>query len=77
MREAREAKGLTQDELGQMVGRTRESINRWENRKSAPRMGPALRALARALDVELLWLIKGKGPRDVQHDHAAAAGAAG
>jgi len=68
--EARADAGLTQDELsaatrpegsdettpGLISVRT---ISDWENESSYPALGPGIRAIAKALNVSLAWLLRG------------------
>lgn len=52
IRALREARGLTQDELGDLVGVREKTISRWENGKHQAVLGNA-RALAAALGVDV------------------------
>lgn len=51
LRERREAKGLSQGSLAQLVGATRESVNEWESKGRAPG-GAMVGKLAAILDCE-------------------------
>ena len=53
---AREAKGLTMEELGQMIGVGKSAISRWESDKRVPRIEHLFR-LSVALDVDVNHLI--------------------
>lgn len=50
--EARTAKGLTQQEVADFLGITRQAIGHWENRGIGPE-GPTRRLLAQLFDVPL------------------------
>jgi transcriptional regulator with XRE-family HTH domain len=60
IRRAREARGLSQEQLAQTVGRSVRSIGRFESGESEPSVA-TLRLLAEALDVSLAWLLTGEG----------------
>ena len=63
LRETREARKFTQDELAEMVGANRVAISRYESgliRPSAKRLA----ALASALDVTVEYLMGGNPPED-------------
>jgi len=51
LRQAREAKGYSQEALGQLVHATRESVNAWESGRQTPG-GTKIARLASALDRE-------------------------
>ncbi len=55
---ARQAKGLSSKQLAQRLGIKKETLQNWENERSAPRAN-RLNQLAGVLDVPLLWLIAG------------------
>lgn len=56
LRTAREMKGYTQEELGQLIGETRLQIWRWENGKNYPN-SQALARIARTLNVQSDYLL--------------------
>ncbi|RLI09291.1 TIGR00270 family protein [Candidatus Bathyarchaeota archaeon] len=60
VREAREAKGLTQEELGRMVGEKASVISRIESGRMAPDLVLA-RKLEHALGIKLLVRARGEG----------------
>ncbi|MFO8010268.1 MAG: helix-turn-helix transcriptional regulator [Dehalococcoidia bacterium] len=51
LKELREERFLTQEELAEMVGVTPLTISRWENGKRKPRL-KAMRKLIKALNVD-------------------------
>lgn len=53
---AREAKGMTMDELGKKVGVGKSAISRWESDKRIPRIEHLFR-LSVALDVDVSDLV--------------------
>jgi len=72
LREARVAKGMTQEQLGFALGITKSSVSAWENGRETPsfRLLPLLRqALGRSLD-ELLCGLPAEGG-ECQEDVAA------
>jgi transcriptional regulator with XRE-family HTH domain len=64
MREAREKKGLSQDELAEKVGKHRTSINTYENGKGNPEF-QVVAEIAAALETEFNVLGCTIGPKDV------------
>jgi transcriptional regulator with XRE-family HTH domain len=58
--EARTRAGLTQDQLGKMVGRSRSAVCSWENpdpdKRETPRL-VNLRAIAKNTKVTVSWLL--------------------
>lgn len=59
IREAREAKGVTQDELSDAIGISRQSIKKWEHNETMPKIDVLVR-VANYLDctVESLYEIE-------------------
>ncbi len=57
IKEARKSKGLTQRELGKIVGTTASAITNYENETSHPK-GPVLCALLSALEVDANYLFQ-------------------
>ncbi|NUP38890.1 MAG: helix-turn-helix transcriptional regulator [Streptomyces sp.] len=57
IREARDAKGITQQELAELINRDVKSISRWENAHRAPDLNDLL-LLAGGLDVPLAYLVR-------------------
>ena len=62
---AREAKGMTMEELGKKVGVGRSAISRWESDKRTPRVEHLFR-LSVLLDVDVNYLVHGrKAPESI------------
>ena len=62
---AREAKGLTMEELGKQIGVGKSAICRWENNQRLPRLEHLFR-LSVALDVDITDLVHGrKAPESI------------
>ena len=62
---AREAKGMTMEELGKKVGVGRSAISRWESDKRTPRI-EHLSRLSVLLDVDVNYLVHGrKAPESI------------
>ena len=59
IREAREEKGLTQEELAKMVGIGRVTLSRYETEERSIKVG-TLVAIADALNVPIDYLVRGK-----------------
>lgn len=57
---AREAAGLTQEELSRRLGVKPATIRAWEDDRSEPRAN-RLQMLAGLLNVSLMWLLTGRG----------------
>lgn len=74
IKEAREKKGLTQEELGKMIGVTGSAITNYEKETSHPKE-PVMYALIEALDVDANFLfqdcvkIKEEPPSPEEMDH--------
>ena len=60
IRLARTARGLTQEELGQCIHRTKTTVHHWETEKTKPSI-ETLKNVARHLCVKENWLILGQG----------------
>lgn len=60
IRQAREAKGLTQQALAKAVRVSRPAVSQWEDGTSTPRP-KKLPSIAEALDVDPIWLSHGEG----------------
>ena len=58
IRDAREARGLDQKQLGKAVGVGRNAVSAWENDTSVPE-GRYIPALLESLDVDANWLFTG------------------
>ena len=67
IREARESKGWTQDDLAQRLSTSRTLVSSWEGDKTVPRGGTRLK-IANAMDVSTEWLRVGTGLRDLPAD---------
>ncbi len=59
IREIRIAKGLTQTELGKIIGKEYHSVNRWERAKAEPSFSN-IESIAQALGVDPLLLMQKK-----------------
>jgi len=59
IKQAREATGMTQAELGRRLGVTRSGVSQWENERTAPTTRN-ISAIAVALDVSWDWLTTGR-----------------
>ena len=59
LRQARERRVLTQEDLSQLAGVTEATISRMENDKSGPTRPSTVRKLAEALGVAPGWLLFG------------------
>lgn len=60
LRQARLARGLSQEDLARRLGLVSMSISRYERGVSSPRLSRAT-AIAAELGVSLDWLIRGEG----------------
>jgi transcriptional regulator with XRE-family HTH domain len=60
IRLARIARGLTQEELGQCIHRTKTTVHHWETEKTKPTI-ETLKKVAQHLSVKENWLILGQG----------------
>lgn len=63
LKSAREARGLTQAELGALMETTNTVVSRWENDHGMPRHATA-ELLGALLGVEPAWLMFGTGRRN-------------
>lgn len=61
LRLAREARGLTQEELARRVNVTASTVSKWEQGARANPQSRAMVAVAALLGVSLDWLLLGKG----------------
>jgi transcriptional regulator with XRE-family HTH domain len=68
IRQARNAKGLTQKALGKLAGVSESAVSQWESGKIEKIQGPTLRKLARALGVSIDWILDGEGAPDMIQD---------
>jgi len=57
---AREAAGLTQEELARRLGVRHSTVRAWEDDRTEPRAN-RLQMLAGMLNVSLMWLLTGRG----------------
>ena len=69
IKQAREAKGLMQKQLGTRVGKSESAVSQWENGGIREIKGPTLHKLANALGVSIDWLLSGE-----TEDHAHICG---
>ena len=58
---AREAMGLSQEQLAQHVGVKLQTLRNWEDDRAEPRAN-RLQLLAGMLNVSMVWLMSGLGP---------------
>ena len=63
IREARQRKNYTQNELGMMLGVTNKAVSRWENGESFPDIG-VLEALSHLLELPIQDIVTGEGAAD-------------
>jgi phage repressor protein C with HTH and peptisase S24 domain len=63
IQKARKDRGMTQENLGQAFGITREAVQQWEADETQPR-GRRMRELATLLRVDLQWLLTGELPAE-------------
>lgn len=63
IKEARQKKGYTQSELGDLLGVTNKAISRWENGDSFPDIG-VLESLASILDLKIQDIVTGNADSD-------------
>jgi transcriptional regulator with XRE-family HTH domain len=59
LKQARERRVMTQEDLSRAAGVTEATISRTENEKSGPTRPSTIRKLAAALDVDPAWLLLG------------------
>lgn len=64
IKEAREAKGWTQDDLADALKTSRTLVSNWERDETIPRGSTRLK-IANALEVSTEWLRTGEGNRDM------------
>lgn len=76
IREAREERGLTQEELAKMVGINRVTLSRYETEERSIKVG-VLAAIADALDVPIDYLVRGKEKEPSPERRERLEGAAG
>ncbi len=70
IREARILKGLTQEELGNMIGLQKSAIAKYENGRVVNIKRSTLQKLAQALDLRGSDLIIESGPKEAAELHA-------
>lgn len=63
IREARQRKNYTQNELGMMLGVTNKAVSRWENGESFPDIG-VLEALSHLLELPIQDIVTGESAAD-------------
>lgn len=63
IKESRDRRKLSQEELARRVGVKQPSVSDWENSRSEPTV-ENLRVLAVELDLWFEWLVTGRGARD-------------
>lgn len=59
IKEARQERGLSQEELAQIINSTKSAISRYESGKRQPRI-EQLKSIAAALNVDVNWLMNGR-----------------
>ena len=69
----RKAAGLTQEQLGALVGVTRQAVSKWESGQAVPDSMTAAK-LCEALHVSADFVLLGKEPDGVQPPRLYAAG---
>lgn len=63
IRGARDAKKLSQQQLGDAVGVSRAAVSQWESSETKGLRPENLVAVADVLGVSIKWLVTGKGPK--------------
>ena len=58
---ARIARGITQEQFGERLARSRVAVHYWENGKNTPPL-LMLERISQLLNVETRWLLLGQGP---------------
>ena len=58
---ARIARGITQEQFGERLARSRVAVHHWENGKNTPPL-LMLERISQLLNVETRWLLLGQGP---------------
>ena len=58
---ARIARGLTQEQFGERLARSRVAVHYWDNGKNSPPL-VMLEHINQLLNVEMRWLLLGQGP---------------
>ncbi len=76
IRNARQAKGLTQRQLADAVGTDPGVVSKWERGKHTPGY-PTLALLGVALEREVAWFYENHGPRNWAGDDALPDGSHG
>ena len=66
IREARQRKNYTQNELGMMLGVTNKAVSRWENGESFPDIG-VLEALSHLLELPIQDIVTGESAADQEN----------
>jgi len=72
----RKRKGLTQEELGGLLGVGKSAVSRWESGEREVTLG-TMRSIAAAMGVPLEWLVEGLAPPDSTSDHGRYPGSHG
>lgn len=72
LRAARNAKGLTQQRLGDAIGVSKGAVSRWESDQDQPQMG-LLEPLCATLMVSLDYLVRGEQAKGVRESAASYA----
>ena len=57
----RRARGLSQEELAEQVGVSRQAVGKWESGQSQPDLDKVI-ALSRCFEVSCDWLLTGREP---------------
>lgn len=65
IKEARQEKGLSQEELARIIGSTKSAISRYESGKRKPNL-EQLKDIARALNADIVYLISGQTSAEVE-----------
>ena len=67
LQRARDARGWSQELVGQRLGVSRSAVHLWESDASVPRM-PKLRKLAELYECDIGWLLDGNDSPQVAHE---------
>ena len=66
IRNARQEKGLSQEDLAKAIGATKSAVSRYEAGKRMPNLGQ-IQAIAAALDGDVVYLVCGQTTTEVQN----------
>lgn len=57
LKEARSKKGVSQEELAEMVGVSRQSVSKWESKECYPKLETLMEVVS-ALEISMDWLLE-------------------